>query len=81
MLSAHWWCQHLFRHRVRYQVATDIAVAAAFVLLDTAVTLIGASWWPAHPGPLAWVMLGLQAAACASLAVRRRAPVTVVAIL
>jgi signal transduction histidine kinase len=81
VLSAHWWCRHLFRHRVRHQVATDIAVAAAFVLLDTAVTLIGASWWPARPGPLAWVMLGLQAAACASLAVRRRAPVTVVAIL
>jgi signal transduction histidine kinase len=75
--SDQWWCSH----RVRHQVATDIVIAASFVLLDTAVTLAGASWWPARPGPLAWVMLGLQAAACASLAVRRRAPLTVVAIL
>ena len=51
------------------------------MVLDTTVTLVGGSWWPARPGPLAWVMLGLQAAACASLAVRRRAPLTVVAIL
>jgi signal transduction histidine kinase len=72
-----WWCRHHIRHRV----ATDIAVAAGFVVLDTVVTLVGGSWWPARPGPLAWVMLGLQAAACASLAVRRRAPLTVVAIL
>jgi signal transduction histidine kinase len=75
--SDQWWC----RHRVRHQVATAIVIAASFVLLDTAVTLAGASWWPDRPGPLAWVMLGLQAAACASLAVRRRAPLTVVAIL
>jgi signal transduction histidine kinase len=72
-----WWC----RHHVRHRAATDIGVAAGFVVLDTAVTLVGGSWWPARPGPLAWVMLGLQAAACASLAVRRRAPLTVVAIL
>jgi signal transduction histidine kinase len=72
-----WWCRHHIRHRV----ATDIGVAAGFVVLDTTVTLVGGSWWPARPGPLAWVMLGLQAAACASLAVRRRAPLTVVAIL
>ena len=77
MPSDPWWC----RHHVRHQVATDIAVAAGFVLLDTAVTLVGGSWWPATPSPLAWVMLGLQAVACASLAVRRRAPLTVVAIL
>jgi signal transduction histidine kinase len=72
-----WWC----RHHVKHRVATDIGVAAGFVVLDTVVTLVGGSWWPARPGPLAWVMLGLQAAACASLAVRRRAPLTVVAIL
>jgi signal transduction histidine kinase len=72
-----WWCRHHIRHRV----ATDIAVAAGFVVLDTVVTLVGGSWWPARPGPLAWIMLALQAAACASLAVRRRAPLTVVAIL
>jgi signal transduction histidine kinase len=75
-----WWCRW-HRHQVRHQVATDIAVAAGFVVLDTTVTLIGGSWWPARPGPVAWVMLGLQAVACASLAVRRRAPLTVVAIL
>jgi signal transduction histidine kinase len=52
-----------------------------FVLVDTGATLAGASWWPARPGPLAWAMLGLQAVACLSLIVRRRAPVLVVAIL
>jgi signal transduction histidine kinase len=59
----------------------DIIIAACFMVLDTTMTLIGASWWPARPGPLAWVMLGLQAAACASLVVRRRFPLTVAAIL
>ncbi|HMG63208.1 MAG TPA: histidine kinase, partial [Streptosporangiaceae bacterium] len=77
MSSDPWWC----RHHVKHRVATDIGVAAGFVVLDTVVTLVGGSWWPARPGPLAWVMLGLQAAACASLAVRRRAPLAVVAIL
>jgi signal transduction histidine kinase len=67
-------------HR-QHRVAFDVAVAVFFVLLDTGLTLIGASWWPARPGPLAWAMLGLQAAACASLVVRRRAPLTVVVIL
>ena len=65
----------------RHRVAMDVAIAAFFVLLDTGLTLLGASWWPAHPGPLAWAMLGAQAAACATLVVRRRAPVTVVAVL
>jgi signal transduction histidine kinase len=65
----------------RHPFATDVALAAGFVLLDTAVTLIGGEWWPAHPGPPAWVMLALQAVACASLAFRRRAPLTVIAIL
>jgi signal transduction histidine kinase len=62
-------------------VAVDIMGAASFVLLDTVLTLVGASWWPARPGPLAWAMLGLQAAACATLAFRRQAPLAVVAIL
>jgi signal transduction histidine kinase len=62
-------------------VAVDIMGAATFVLLDTVLTLVGASWWPARPGPLAWAILGLQAAACATLAVRRQAPLAVVAIL
>jgi signal transduction histidine kinase len=67
-------------HR-RHQVALDVAIAVFFVLLDTGTTLVGATWWPAHPSTLAWVMLGLQAVACCSLVVRRRAPLTVVAIL
>lgn len=61
--------------------AADVVIAALFVVLDTALTLAGATWWPAHSGTLAWVMLGVQAAACASLAFRRRAPLLVVAIL
>jgi signal transduction histidine kinase len=60
-------------------VAVDVALACFFVLLDTSVTLAGASWWPAHPGKLAWAMLALQAAADASLVVRRRAPMLVIA--
>jgi len=58
-----------------------VALAVFFTLLDTWITLIGGTWWPVHPGPLAWTMLGLQAAACASLIVRRRAPITVIVIL
>ena len=48
---------------------------------NTATTLLGISWWPAHPGTLAWVLLGLQAAACLSLVARRRAPLLVIAVL
>jgi signal transduction histidine kinase len=62
-------------------VALDVALACFFVLLDTTITLAGASWWPAHPGKLAWVMLALQALADASLVARRRAPMLVIAIL
>ncbi|MEV5282433.1 histidine kinase [Streptomyces sp. NPDC051994] len=62
-------------------VAVDVATAVAFVLLDTGTTLIGASWWPDHPNTLAWVLLGVQALACASLALRRVAPLTVVGVL
>jgi signal transduction histidine kinase len=65
----------------RYRVAVDIAIAVFFVLLDTGATLAGNSWWPTHPGTLAWVLLGLQAAACFSLAARRRAPYAVIGIL
>ncbi|KUJ66915.1 histidine kinase [Streptomyces albus subsp. albus] len=67
-------------HR-RHPVAVDTATAVCFALLDTGTTLLGASWWPAHPGALAWAMLGVQAAACLSLAARRRAPLLVVAAL
>jgi signal transduction histidine kinase len=65
----------------RRDVALDAAVACFFVLLDTLVTLAGASWWPAHPGPLAWAMLALQAAVGASLVARRRAPMLPIACL
>ncbi|MFE1312891.1 sensor histidine kinase [Streptomyces sp. NPDC058755] len=67
-------------HR-RHRLALDVMIATAFVLLDTGLTMAGATWWPAHPGTLAWVMLGVQALACASLAVRRTAPLTVVGVL
>jgi signal transduction histidine kinase len=58
-----------------------VAIAVFFVLLDTGTTLVHASWWPAHPGPLAWAMLGVQAVACFSLVALRRAPLAVIAIL
>ncbi len=73
MADGPWHCRH--------RVAVDVAIAVFFVLFDTGATLAGASWWPAHPGPLAWVMLGAQAAACSSLVAHRRAPVMVVGIL
>jgi signal transduction histidine kinase len=65
----------------RNNVPLDVTLACFFVLLDTTVTLIGASWWPSHPGKLAWAMLVLQALADASLVARRRAPMLVIAIL
>lgn len=67
-------------HR-RHWVAVDVAIAVFFVLLDTWVTLAGGTWWPERPGTLAWVMLGVQALACASLAARRCAPIAVVVVL
>jgi signal transduction histidine kinase len=68
-----WWRRHY--------LAVDVLIAVAFALIDTGATLVGASWWPAHPGPLAWTMLAVQALAALSLAVRRRAPLVVIAIL
>ena len=65
----------------RHWVAIDVAIAVFFALLDTVATLLGATWWPARPGPLAWSLLGLQALVCCSLVVRRRAPLTVMAIM
>src|SRR5580692_10309184 len=62
-------------------LALDALLAGFFVLLDTVLTLAGASWWPAHPGTLAWTMLAVQALADASLIFRRRAPMLVIAIL
>ncbi len=61
--------------------ALDVVLAGFFVLLDTAVTLVGASWWPARPGPLAWAMLAVQGLADAALVFRRRAPMLVIAAL
>ena len=63
------------------RLALDVLLAVFFVLLDTASTLAGASWWPAHPGTLAWAMLAVQGLADASLVFRRRAPMLVIAIL
>jgi len=65
----------------RHCLAVDGLIAGAFVLLDSANTLAGASWWPAHPGGLAWATLVIQAGADSSLVVRRRAPMVVIAIL
>ena len=65
----------------RNRWALDVGLACFFVLLDTTVTLAGASWWPVHPDKLAWAMLVLQALADASLVFRRRAPMLVIAIL
>src|SRR5438067_1577876 len=62
-------------------LALDAFLAGFFVLVDTVLTLAGASWWPAHPGTLAWTMLAVQALADASLVFRRRAPMLVIAIL
>lgn len=67
-----WWC--------RYRVAIDVAFAAFFVALDTVLTLVGASWWPAEPGGLAWTLLVVQALACASLALRQRFPLTILGV-
>lgn len=67
--------------RTRHWIAIDVSLAVGFAALDTVLTLAGGSWWPAHPGPLAWTMLGLQALADLSLVARRRWPLTVIAIL
>jgi signal transduction histidine kinase len=69
------------RWRHRHSFAWDVLLAVFFVLLDTGTTLVGASWWPEHPGTLAWVLLGAQALACGTLVLRRRAPLLVLAAL
>jgi signal transduction histidine kinase len=63
------------------RLALDAFLAGFFVLLDTVLTLSGTTWWPAHPGALAWAMLAAQGLADASLVFRRRAPMLVIAIL
>ena len=62
-------------------LALDAFLAGFFIVVDTVLTLVGTSWWPAHPGTLAWAMLAVQALADASLVFRRRAPMLVIAIL
>ncbi|HEY1618101.1 MAG TPA: histidine kinase [Streptosporangiaceae bacterium] len=63
------------------RLAIDVLLAAGFTLFDTGGTLAGWTWWPAHPGSLAWSMLVVQALADLSLIARRRAPMIVIAIL
>jgi signal transduction histidine kinase len=64
----------------RHVVLVDVTIALSFVVLDTAVTLIGWSWWPADPDGLAWVLLAAQGLTDLSLVARRRAPIAVVGI-
>jgi signal transduction histidine kinase len=73
MNEGSWHCRH--------RAATDVVIAVTCMLLDTGATLVGATWWPAAPDTLAWVMLGLQALSCLSLAFRRQAPVAVLTLL
>ena len=64
--------------RRRHRAAFDATVAIILTAVDTVLTLVGVSWWPDHPGTLAWSLLGIQALVCLSLAVRRRFPLSVV---
>jgi signal transduction histidine kinase len=64
----------------RHVVLVDVAIAVFFVVLDTVVTLVGWSWWPADPDGLAWVLLAAQGLTDLSLVARRRAPIAVVGI-
>jgi len=64
----------------QHRLAVDVIIAVGFVLIDTGATLGGASWWPAHPGTLAWSMLGVQALVDLSLIARKRAPLLVIGI-
>jgi signal transduction histidine kinase len=64
----------------RHAVLVDVAIAVFFVALDTAVTLVGWSWWPAQPDALAWTLLAAQGLTDLSLVARRRAPIAVVGI-
>jgi signal transduction histidine kinase len=65
---------------LRRHVVVDVAIAVFFVVLDTVVTLVGWSWWPAHPDGLAWALLAAQGLTDLSLVARRRAPIAVVGI-
>jgi signal transduction histidine kinase len=65
----------------QHWLALDVVIAVGFVLIDTGATLGGASWWPSHPGTLAWSMLGVQILVDLSLIARRRAPLLVIGIM
>jgi signal transduction histidine kinase len=71
----------LFRWMRRHQLAVDVLLAVGFAGLDTLATLGGASWWPRHPGSVAWAMLAVEVLADLSLIARRRAPILVIGIL
>ena len=64
----------------RHAVLVDVAIAGLCVALDTVVTLVGWSWWPAYPDRLAWALLAAQGLTDLSLVARRRAPITVVGV-
>ena len=73
-------CRWLRLHRMHRQ-AVDVLLAVGFAGVDALATLGGASWWPHHPGSLAWAMLAAEVLADLSLIARRRAPILVIAIL
>ena len=64
----------------RHPVLVDVAIGLFFVVLDTVVTLVGWSWWPAEPDGLAWALLVALWLTDLSLIFRRRAPIAVVGI-
>lgn len=64
----------------RHAVLVDVVIAVLFVALDTVLTLVGWSWWPAHPDGLAWALLTAQGLTDLSLVARRRAPIAVVGV-
>ncbi len=64
----------------RHAVLVDVVVALFFVVLDTAVTPVGGSWWPAQPDRLAWALLVAMWLTDLSLVARRRAPIAVVGV-
>ncbi len=66
MSDGPWHCRH--------PLAVDTAIAVCFTVTDLAITLVGATWWPERPGPLAWALLGAQALACLSLVARLGRP-------
>jgi signal transduction histidine kinase len=64
----------------RRRAVLDVTVPLLFVALDTVVTLVGGSWWPARPDELAWALLVAQGLVDLSLVARRRAPLAVVGV-